>query len=100
MKADQQLLWDEESVYDEKISPLMKQIIAICKEHQIPLVAKFQIANHEDGPFFATTSLPFDRACDAIRKLSVSAMPVRAIALAETHVTNADGSKTVLIRSV
>ena len=30
-----------ESIYDEKISPLMRQIIDICKEHNMPMVASF-----------------------------------------------------------
>ena len=30
--------WTKEDVYDEQIAPLMAQIIAICKEHRIPLV--------------------------------------------------------------
>jgi hypothetical protein len=33
---------DNESVYDKQINPLMAQIIAICKEHNLPFVASFQ----------------------------------------------------------
>lgn len=36
-----------ESVYDEKISPLMTQIIAICKEHNMPMVASFAYTTFE-----------------------------------------------------
>ena len=51
--------WTKEDVYDEQISPLMAQIIAICKEHRIPLVAQFNYANEpDDGPRFCTTVLP------------------------------------------
>ena len=32
---------DKEKIYDEQISPLMSQIIEICKEHKIPLFANF-----------------------------------------------------------
>lgn len=46
---------DNESVYDEKISPLMAQIIAICKEHSIPLVATFEFA---EGSTCDTVLLP------------------------------------------
>ena len=57
--------WTKEDVYDEQISPLMTQIIAICKEHRIPLVAQFNYANEPDaGPRMCTTILPaeaFDR---------------------------------------
>lgn len=31
----------KEKIYDEQISPLMKQIIEICKEHKIPLFSIF-----------------------------------------------------------
>jgi hypothetical protein len=31
-----------EKVYDEQISPLMKQIIDICKENKMPMFAEFQ----------------------------------------------------------
>lgn len=47
---------DNESVYDEQIAPLMKQIIAICKEHSIPMLATFVYAPEQ----FCTTSLPVD----------------------------------------
>lgn len=93
--------WDAEAVYDEQLAPLMTQIIAICKEHQIPMVAQFQYANHaEAGPAFCTTTLPNDRACDQIRELSVRMAPRRAMAFAETHVTNPDGSKSITIRRI
>lgn len=51
---------NREAIYDERISPLMTQIIAICKEHDIPMVASFQI--NDDRPdgdaFMCTTCLP------------------------------------------
>lgn len=51
--------WTKEDVYDEQIAPLMAQIIAICKEHRIPLVAQFNYAaTDEDGPSFCTTIIP------------------------------------------
>lgn len=40
--------WDLESVYDEQINPLMAQIIAICKEHNIPFVASFAYAQQDE----------------------------------------------------
>jgi hypothetical protein len=49
--------WTEEDVYDREIHPLMAKIIAICHEHQIPLVAQFQFSNDEDnGAGFVTTA--------------------------------------------
>lgn len=34
-----------EAAYDEHISPLMTQVIALCKEHKIPLLASFDLAH-------------------------------------------------------
>jgi hypothetical protein len=51
---------NREAIYDEHISPLMTQIIALCKAHDIPMIATFQI--NDDRPdgdaFMCTTSLP------------------------------------------
>jgi hypothetical protein len=46
-----------EEIYDEKISPLMKQVISICKEHKIPMIADFFLRNDEGGNFTAFTAL-------------------------------------------
>lgn len=49
-----------EHVYDEKIAPLMTQIIAICKEHKLPMFATFLYANSdEEGDGLCTTNLMF-----------------------------------------
>ena len=32
---------EKEKIYDEQISPLLKQVIEICKEHKIPMIANF-----------------------------------------------------------
>ncbi len=93
--------WTAEDVYDEQISPLMSRIIAICKEHQIPMVAQFQYANDEEnGPAFCTTAMPVPRSCEKIRALARSVRPERPVVLAETHVTNPDGSKQITIARV
>lgn len=41
--------YDLEAVYDEKIRPLMEQIIAVCEEHRIPLLCSFQYGVHDVG---------------------------------------------------
>jgi hypothetical protein len=48
------MIKDNEDIYDEQISQLMEQIIAICKKHKIPMLASFQY--HPDG--LCTTCLP------------------------------------------
>jgi len=43
---------DMQAVYDEKIRPLMDQVIDVCQEYDIPMVADFIVAQHphiEDG---------------------------------------------------
>jgi len=41
---------NKEQIYDSKISPLMKQIIAISKEHGIAMMASFAIGHGDGGP--------------------------------------------------
>jgi hypothetical protein len=51
-------LYDEEQTYDERIAPLMAQIIAICKERGIPMLASFAFHNTADeGLGLCTTYL-------------------------------------------
>lgn len=41
---------NKEQVYDDQISPLMRQIISICQEHGIAMMASFDIAHDGTGP--------------------------------------------------
>lgn len=50
-----------EIVYDQRIAPLMEEIIAICREYQIPAVASFQL-NGEKDPLLCTTALCLEGA--------------------------------------
>lgn len=51
-------LFDLESVYDNEISPLMKQIIEICNKHQMPMLCSFAFHNDaEKGVGDCTTLL-------------------------------------------
>jgi hypothetical protein len=40
----------KEDIYDEQISPLVKKILTVCKEHQIPMVMTFCIPRDDDDP--------------------------------------------------
>lgn len=51
---------NKEQVYDEKISPLMTQIIDICHEHNIGMLADFEIPNDEDSDLCCTSATPGD----------------------------------------
>ena len=49
----------QEEFYDAKISPLMTQVIALCKEAQIPMVADFALdwSDDEQSHLKCTTAL-------------------------------------------
>ncbi len=48
-----------EKAYDEKIAPLMTEIIKVCKEHKIPMIASFELDldRGQDNPLMCTTIL-------------------------------------------
>lgn len=53
-------LEDNEAFYDEKISPLMTQIIALCAERNIPHICCFQlkgkdVEDDDGGPMLCST---------------------------------------------
>lgn len=41
---------NREAIYDEHISPLMTKIIALCKAHDIPMLASFDLDDNRDDP--------------------------------------------------
>lgn len=50
-----------EFIYDSEISPLIQQVIAVCKKHKIPMIASFTYENCEEkGRGRCTTHLGFD----------------------------------------
>lgn len=88
---------NKEEIYDEQISPLMEEIIKICKEHKIATLCTFEIPTDEDEGLRCTTSLPDEtgefsgdmrRAVEIVR--SGSSVPPMNLT-----VTRADGSKTL-----
>lgn len=98
---------NKEEIYDEQISPLMQQIIAITREHGIAMIASFDIAHDGEGPngedcstLTCTTHLPdgdenlndrFNRSAQIIRQGHRS-QNGPAMQLTTVH---ADGSKTL-----
>lgn len=65
----------KEPFYDEKISPLMSQIIALCKEAKINMAAQFSLGRDAaaDSTLFCTTVIDIDdddaSGIDRVRKL-------------------------------
>ncbi|WP_020615766.1 hypothetical protein [Paenibacillus daejeonensis] len=55
--------YDKESIYDEQIAPLMKQIIEICKREELPMVAQFYLKQQhpdddvENAAMYCTTTI-------------------------------------------
>ncbi|WP_321782385.1 hypothetical protein [Burkholderia pyrrocinia] len=47
----------KEHVYDDQISPLMAQILSICKDHKIAMLASFSIPSDEDPELACTSAL-------------------------------------------
>lgn len=47
----------KEAIYDSQIAPLMAQIIEICKEHKIAMVASYAVPNEHDDGLHCTTVL-------------------------------------------
>lgn len=96
--------WDKESVCDKQVSPLMTKIIAICKEHKMPIVCSVQYCDTEESGVGSctTTITKFDGRTenDRMRRLNIAMQPERPFALAETIITKPDGSKEIRIRRV
>ena len=86
---------NKEQVYDEKVAPLMTQIIEICKESGIAMLASFAIPTEEDSGLRCTTCLPDEAGKNdpdhlkalRILKNEAPAMQIRTVA--------ADGSQTI-----
>lgn len=50
-----------EKIYDEKIAPLMSEVIKICQDNGIPIFAHFPLNNDECDDLACTTSAPFGK---------------------------------------
>ena len=55
-------MYDKEAIYDDKINPLMAEIIKICKENQIHMLASFYLkeGTEDEGQLYCTTHLSPD----------------------------------------
>ena len=96
---------NKEQVYDDQISPLMQQIIEICKAQGIAMISSFNIAHAGEGPdgedcssLTCTSHLPDgDQVFD--ERYSKCAVTIQRGMQRSTamHITttNPDGSKTL-----
>jgi len=90
--------YDLENVYDEKIAPLMDQIIAICNEHKLPMFSTFMYSCDATGDDagLCTTNLMFanDRPLNTnVDRLVDVVLPRRTPAL-RMRVRNKEGVVT------
>lgn len=85
----------KEQIYDELISPLMAQVIAICNEHKIANVLTFSLDNEGDGLCCTTCNLREDTdPPEHFRRLVEIIFPERRNPMMLT-VEHGDGTKTV-----
>lgn len=77
----------KEEAYDQFVSPLMTQIIAVSKEHDIPMVAVFEITDDrssDDKRICSTSIAPQKDICSVLRAAHSALYPLRQEALAIT----------------
>lgn len=56
--------YDLEDVFDDKIHPMLKTLVNICTEYNIPMVASFQYKTGEEQVMLCTSVvLPPKRTC-------------------------------------
>ncbi len=92
---------NKEQAYDDKINPLMAQIIEICREHNIAMVMSFAIPTEENSGLFCSTSLSDEndeypqhlRAMKRVLDIAVSGVPSAPMTLT---VEREDGSKDII----
>lgn len=55
---------DKEAIYDEQISPLMAQIIKICRDNNINMATTFSLDFDEEAEetLYCTTVIPIDES--------------------------------------
>lgn len=87
---------DKEAIYDAEISPLMQQILEICKREKIAMLASFAVPSPDDESLVCTSATlgddheppaSFKRALACIYKAAAEPMMMTT--------EHADGSKTI-----
>ena len=92
-----------EIAYDTYIAPLMTQIISMCREHKIPIVASFELdvqdGDEPDNPMMCTTALTAKEDVGDVRSKKlhqmVDVIHPRHPPIMMVTVTKEDGSKKI-----
>ncbi|HDS1794045.1 hypothetical protein [Pseudomonas putida] len=97
---------NKEKTYDTEISPLMQQVINICREEGIAMIASFAIGHEDGGPngedatgLTVTTHLPdaegqFDPRFNKSAAIIRDGAPLRGVGMQITT-NHPNGSKTL-----
>ena len=88
---------NKEQIYDEKINPLMAQIIEICKTNGIAMLCSFALPTPEDADLLCTSRLPNENGKLPAPLSEASAVIYGSGRSAPLMMTtqHADGSKTL-----
>ena len=86
----------KEDIYDNEISPLMKQVIELCQKHGIAMIANFACPNDESESMQALSMVPDEKGehPENHKEALVCIRPPRRSPLMLTT-SHADGSKTM-----
>ena len=92
----------KETFYDENIFPLMDEVIRMCKEQDISMLASFELdveeGNAPDDPMLCSTQLIWpDCKSRKLRKAADIIYPDDPVCLGEMIQTMPDGTKRVTI---
>jgi hypothetical protein len=87
---------NKEQAYDELISPLMTEIVRICQENKISMLATFDIPIEEDEGLCCTTYLPDETGelSERIQKLAKIARPINPAPFM-LRTKQSDGTETI-----
>lgn len=81
-------LKDNEAVYDEQISPLMEQIIQICKDNDLPMTLCFEFAPEA----YCASNIPVAGQSEKMTQIMRLVDPNRSrVSMSAITVTDGDG---------
>lgn len=70
----------KEEIYDEQISPLMVEIIRVCKDNEISMLCTFALPIEDDPGLACTSFVPGDKkieaACDVVYRNAPNIPPL------------------------
>lgn len=70
-------IMEKEQIYDEQISPLVKKINALCKEHKLSTLMVFGIGSEETPEATCTTLLSFNEDVKTEKRMQEAAAHIR-----------------------